>query len=86
VIVEALLRGDELLDLGGGLLFEMQKRHDHVRHLHAGVVDVVLRFHVIAEPLRAANVRIAEDRIAEVTDVLGLVRIDVRVLHDHALA
>ena len=64
----------------------MLERDDDVRDLHAGVVDVVLRLDVIAEPLQAADERVAEDGVAEVADVRGLVRIDVRVLDDHALA
>ena len=86
-VVEALRRlAMSCSHVGDALLLEPLERDHDVRDLHAGVVDVVLRLDVVAEPLRAADVRVAEDGVAEVADVRGLVRIDVRVLDDHALA
>ena len=64
----------------------MAEGDDDVGDLHAGVVDVVLRLDAVAEPLQAADEGVAHDGVAEVADVRGLVRIDVRVLDDDALA
>ncbi len=44
VVVEAGL-ADQLFDFFARLLFDIQKSHDHVGHLRAGVVDVVLDVH-----------------------------------------
>jgi hypothetical protein len=63
----------------------MHQPHHHVRHLHAGVVDVVLHPDLIAalvavRPQQALK-RIAQDRVAQVPDVRCLVGIDAGVLH-----
>ena len=64
------------------LPFQLPESDDDVRHLDAGVVDVVLDFdRRVAEP-QHADERVAERGVAQVTDVRGLVRIDGRVLDD----
>jgi hypothetical protein len=79
VIVEPAGDG---VDVGRGLVLEVQEPHDHVRDLHARVVDVVLHAHVASPVLQDAHERVAERRIPEVADVGGLVRVDARVLDD----
>ena len=63
----------------------MKGRHD-IRHLDAGVVDVVLHLDPFAERAQHAHERIAERGVAQVADVRGLVGIDVGVLDDDLLA
>jgi len=64
----------------GGL--EMLEPDHHVRHLDAGVVDVILHLDLAPERAQHANEGVAQDCVAQVTDVSGLVRIDVGVLDD----
>ena len=59
----------------------MQKPHHHIRHLHAGVVDVVLHIDLLASGAQQAHKCVAKNRIAQVPDVRGLVGIDAGVLH-----
>ncbi len=54
----------------------------HVGHLHAGVVDVVLHLDGAAARAQHAHERVAQDRVAQMADVRGLVGIDVGVLDD----
>ena len=58
----------------------MQKSDDDVGDLHAGVVDVVLHIDFAAGDAQQANKGIAQDRVAQVADVGGLVGIDAGVL------
>ena len=62
----------------------MQESENHVRHLHAGVVDVVLHFHATPGVAQQPRERVAQHRIAQVADVRRFVRIDAGVL-DHDL-
>ncbi len=50
---------------------------DHIGHLHARVIDVIL--HLYAPPALAqhADERVAQNGIAQMADVCGLVGIDV---------
>jgi hypothetical protein len=52
----------------------------HVGNLHAGVVDVVLDVDFPAGGAQQADEGIAEDRVAQMADVRGLVGIDAGVL------
>src|SRR5262249_37283173 len=52
---------------------------------HAGVVDVILDLDWIAASAKHADEGVAQDGVAEVADVGGLVRVDVGVL-DNDLA
>ena len=56
-------------------------RH-HVGHLHAGVVDVVLHFDRAAAGSQHTHERVAQDGVAQVTDMRGFVGIDVGVFDD----
>ncbi len=57
----------------------MEESHDHVGNLDAGVVDVVLHLHGLATEAQQANERVAQDGVAQVADVRGLVGIDAGV-------
>ena len=61
----------------------MLEAHHQVGHLHAGVVDVVLHLDGFAQEPQAACQAVAQDGVAQVTDVGRLVGVDVRVLQDH---
>ncbi len=60
----------------------MQKSHHHIGHLHAGVVDVVLHIHLLPGGAQQAHERIAQNGVAQVADVRGLVGIDAGVLDE----
>ena len=58
------------------------KEADHdIRNLHAGVVDVVLHVDLLPGGAQQAHEGVAEDGIAQMADVRGLVGIDAGVLH-----
>ena len=59
----------------------MKARH-HVGHLHAGVVDVILHFDRPAARAQHAHEGVAQDGVAQMADMRGLVGIDVGVLDD----
>src|SRR5690349_18581290 len=61
----------------------MNETDDDVGHLDAGIVDVVLNFNVPSGGAQHANEGIAENGVAQVADVRGLVGIDVGVLDNH---
>src|SRR5271165_5115558 len=73
---------DELAHSGGGLVFEMEEANDDIGYLDAGVVDVVLDVDFLAGGAEQADEGVAEDGVAEVSDVGGFVGIDAGVL-DH---
>ena len=64
----------------------MDESHHDVGHLHAGVVNVVLHFHVLAAEAQQAHKRVAQHRVAQVADVRSLVGIDAGVLHQNFTA
>ena len=68
-----------------GALLHAQKPDDHVSHLHASVVNVVLNLHALAGVPQDANHRVAKHGVAHVADVGCLVRIDAGVLDDDFL-
>ncbi len=53
--------------------------HHHVGNLHAGIVDVVLDFDVLAAEAQQAHKGVAQNGVAQVADVRGLVGIDAGV-------
>ncbi len=72
--------GDQRADVDSGLLFKMHEAHDHVGHLHAGVVDVVLHVDFLTGSAKETDEGVSENGIAKVADVRGLVGIDAGVL------
>ena len=81
VIVEA--RGvRDMAHVVERLVFEFPEADDDVRHLHSGIVDVVL--HLDGNPAKALNTheRVAERGVSEMSDVRRLVRIDGGMLDD----
>ena len=54
----------------------------HVRHLHAGVVDVILHFDVVAAGAQHADESVAQYGIAQVSDVRGFIGIDIGMFDD----
>ncbi len=64
------------------VLQALEPDHD-VGHLHAGVVDIVLDLDVFAGGAQHAHKRVAENGVAQMADMRGLVRVDIGVLDDH---
>jgi hypothetical protein len=58
----------------------MRESHHYVGDLHAGVIDVVLDIDFPAGVTQQTDEGIAEDGVAQVADVGGLVGIDAGVL------
>ena len=58
----------------------MREADNYVGHLHAGVVDVVLNVDFPARITQQADERVAENGVAQVSDVRRLVGIDAGVL------
>ncbi len=56
--------------------------HHHIGHLDARVVDVVLHLHRAAQEAQALDEGVAQDGVAQVPHVGGLVGVDVGVLDD----
>jgi hypothetical protein len=79
VVIEARLAAS-CFDLGARLLLDVQKPDHHVGNLHAGVVDVVLNVHFPAGKTQQADKRVAENGVAQMSDVRGFVGIDAGVL------
>ncbi len=69
-----------------GLAFEMNEADDDVGDLHAGVVDVVLDADLdaglVAVSAQETLEGIAQDGVAQVADVCGLVGVDAGVLDE----
>ena len=74
--------GDEGADFGDGFAFELEEADDDVGNLDAGVVDVVLDIDLLAGGAEQADKGVAEDGVAEMADVGGLVGIDAGVLYE----
>ena len=75
-------RDGQLADLIRRPAFELLESDDDVRHLHAGVVDVVLRLHRQALEAEQADQRVAQRGVPQVPDVRRLVGVDGCVLDD----
>ena len=60
----------------------MQKADDDIGNLHAGVVDVVLDVDFLSGGAEQADEGVAEDGVAQVADVRGLVGIDAGVFDE----
>ena len=81
VVVEARRRGN-LTGRGQVEALELAEAHDDVGHLHARVIDVVLHLHRRAAEAEHAREGVAQDGVADVPDVRGLVRVDGGVFDD----
>ncbi len=67
-----------MANLGGRFFFEVQEADHDVGNLDAGVVNVVLHVDLVAGGAEQADERVAEDGVAQVADVRGLVGVDAR--------
>ena len=79
VVVEARL-ARESFNFRARLFLDLSETHNHVGDLHASVVDIVLDVDFAAGVTQQADKRVAENRVAQVADVRGLVGIDAGVL------
>src|SRR5215469_10589028 len=82
IVIEARLSA-EFLDLVPLFLFKMQETDDDIRDLHSGVVDVVLNVNFPLRKTKKTDKCVAENGVAEVSDVRGLVGIDAGVLDEN---
>ena len=85
VIVNALAArleiGQQLADSGEIVTFKVSEADDHVGDLDPGVVDVVLHVHMLPGSTQQAHKGVAEDCVAQMADVRGLIRVDAGVLY-----
>ncbi len=63
-------------------LLHAQEGDDHVRDLHAGIVNVVLNLHAVAGVPQDTRHGVAEDGVAHMADMRGFVGIDAGVFDD----
>src|SRR5205807_7187966 len=87
VIVERLFcwqRTIKRLDVIERHVLDMHEAHDDIRDLHARIIDVVLHLDAIAGSLENFDEGVANNGVAHVADVRGLVGIDAGML-DHQL-
>src|SRR6476659_9960116 len=66
--------------------FKVQKSHDDVRDLHAGVVDVVLHGNLLPCRTQQTHECVAKNGVAQMPDMRGLVGIDAGVLYESVQA
>jgi len=72
----------QLAHLGERFVLHLLKRDDHIGHLHARIVDVVLHGDVASCVPKQANHGVSKDRVAQMPDVRGLIGIDAGVLNN----
>ena len=60
----------------------MKEPDDHIGYLHAGVVDVVLHVDFLPGGAQQADEGVAENGVAQMADVRGLVWIDAGVFYE----
>ena len=78
VVIEARPSG-EGFDFRARFVLAVSEPHDHVGHLHTGVVNVVLYVDFPACIAQQPDKRIAKNSVAQMADVGSLVGIDTRV-------
>ena len=61
----------------------MQEADHNISNLHASVIDVILDVHFPASKAQQADKGIAEDGVAQVSDMRRLIRVDAGVLHQN---
>ncbi len=76
----------ELCNFGASFLLNMNKANYYVRYLNAGVVDVILDVNFPAGEAQQSYERIAQNRVAKMSDVRRFVRVDTRVLDEDLAA
>ena len=86
VVVEARRGSDQRGDVLLRFLLQLDEADNDVGNLHAGVVDVVLDIDGVTGGAQQAHEGIAEDGVAQMADVRGLVGIDAGVLDQNFAA
>ena len=61
----------------------MKKTDDNVRNLHPRIVNVVLHLDVLSTEPQQAHKRIAQNGVAQMADVRGLIGIDAGMLDEN---
>src|SRR5438874_2627726 len=84
-VIKARL-ANKLFDLSFRIFLQASKADDHVGHLHAGVVNVVLHVNVGTGGAQQPNESVSQNGIAQMAHMRRLVGIDAGVLDQHLLA
>src|SRR5205823_13056240 len=79
VVIKASLTR-ELLNFTFRLFIETQESHNNIRHLDRGVVDVILNIHLPAGESQQPHKSVAQDGIAQMSDVRSFVWVDAGML------
>ena len=79
VVVELARKGPDFLQV---LFFQIHEADHHVGDLDAGIVDIILDFHPLADRPQQASKGVAQNGVAQVSDVGGLVGVDIGVLEN----
>ena len=79
VVVELAGEAPDFLQV---LFFQIHEADHHVGDLDAGIVDIILDFHPLADRPEQASKGVAQDGVAQVSDVGGLVGVDIGVLEN----
>ena len=72
--------GHQLLDPGEIVILKVGEADHHISDLDPGVVDVVLHVHPLPGGPQQAHKGVAQDGVAQVTDVRSLIGVDAGVL------
>src|SRR6185369_14323397 len=76
----------ELCNFGTSYLLNREKADYYIRYLNSGVIDVILDVNFPAAEAQQSYERIAQDGIAKMSDVRGLVGVNTRVLDEDLAA
>src|SRR5258708_18431260 len=73
----------ECFNLALPFLLEIKEAHNNVPDLGTGVIDIVLHFDMCAGSTEQTNKRVAQDRVAQMSDMRRFVGIDAGVLDEN---
>src|SRR5579864_409020 len=77
VIIKArILERDEFLNLALPFFLQIQEPDNYIRHLHAGVINVVLDVYVCSRGTQEPNKGVAQNSVAQMSDVGRFVGVD----------
>src|SRR5215468_1111452 len=76
--------GDEFFNLSLPFFLQIQETYHYVRHLHAGIIDVVLNVHMSVEIGQKVNKGVAQNGVTKVTDVSSLVGVNAGVFDQNS--
>src|SRR5687767_11309899 len=80
MIVESSIQSGNVCE---GLTFDLEKAHHHIRHLDAGIVQIVLNLDLMTKKTKTTDEGITQSRVAQVAYMRSLIGVDVRMLYDN---